>query len=120
VRISVISRPSHDRQRLAGVGAEQQDHGVMRRCALSLVARVEADELRPHCLVRHRRHDPEIPLSFFHRQHISHRLHDLSEREIGEGILHCRDQFIPLQQRPNPFLVQIQHDRYAAVAPRLG
>ena len=83
----------------------------MRRCAGPLVARVEADELRAHCVVRHRRHYAEIALSFFHGQHIAHGLHDLSERELGERILHYRDQFIPLQQRPNLLLVQIQHDR---------
>src|ERR1700730_542256 len=101
----------HDRQRLTGLRTEQHDHCHMGRCAGGGILRVEADELRPHRLRCDGRHDAEISLSFFYRQHIPYRLQNPPERKIGKGLLHRRDQAIPAQQAADSVLVQIHYHR---------
>jgi hypothetical protein len=102
--------PVHDRHRFAGVRAEQQDHRKVGRYVRSGIARVEADELRPHGFVCYRRHDAEVALTLLDRQHVARGLYDLAARKRGERLLHCRDQFTPTQQAANLLLVQIEHN----------
>jgi hypothetical protein len=101
--------PVHDRQRLAGIRAEQEDHRHMGRDGSAGIAGVEADEFQPHRRLGHRRHDAEIALLLLDRQHLTHRLQYPALREFGECLFHGRDQRRPGQQLADPVLVEKHH-----------
>ena len=107
-RAHLGNQPSvQNHQWLAGVGAEQQDHRVMRRHAMASISGVEADELGAHCVLGNRRHDPEIAAVLLDRQHFAHRPDDASARERDQRHLHCRDQRIPAEQMADFILAEI-------------
>ncbi len=81
----------------------------MGRHAGAGIAGIEADELQPHRLPRHRRHDAEIALVLLDRQHLADRLQDAALREFGQRHLHRRDQRLPRQQPGDPLLVEKHH-----------
>ena len=101
--------PVHDRERLAGLRPKQQDHRHMRRHGGAGILRIKADELQPHRVRRHRRHDAEIALFRLDRQHLAYRLQHAALRELRERLFHRRDQPLPAQQLRDPRLIEKHH-----------
>ena len=101
----------HHRQRLAGLGAEQQHHRHVGRQGGAGIARIEADQLRPHCRLGDGRHDAEISPALLDRQHVAHRLQHTAGRKWRQRRLHRRDQRIPVQHLPDRRLIEMHDHR---------
>jgi len=102
----------HDDERLAGLGLEEQDHGVVGGDAL--VVRVERHELRAERPGVGRHEAEEAPV-LRDRQHHANRLHHVSARQSGQRTFHRRDEIFHTQQATDGLLGEDQEAHDAGI-----